>query len=436
MMCLKNFRIIVLIFISTSIVANAESVLHLSLDSLFEIGVSQSLQIQGSKINDRIAKYNIADKKSARLPDINIGFIGGYSGNPTIFTDSGAEHSDAFNWTQNYNVEISQPIYQGGNIKYSIDKAVIQQQIANLSVKRDVADIKLLLTGYYLDLLRMYKQRDVILQSIAQAKQRLHDIKAMERDGLVTASDVLRSELQLSNYELSHSQITNDITILSTQIDIALGFDESLIIIPDSTILDNKPQLMLYDTYVDMAYSQYPELKMAQSNKDLAQVERKIIKSDYLPNISLRASNILARPINSTSPPLDLYVNNWNLTMVFSYNISSLYHNHQKMNKAKENIALQDIEQQKIMQQIRYNVKSDYVKHNEALERIKTLKKSVNQANENYRIVLNKYKNHIAILTDLLDAGTLQLDAQLQLTTAHISAIYTYYQLLRSTGTL
>lgn len=429
-----------IIFILFLVVARvfAQSSRPLSVDELFELGVANSLQVRGAQVNANIAGRNLLDKKVGVLPDIHVGVVGGYIGEPSIFKDglSNPTHPSMPDWSQNYNIEIVQPVYQGNRIKYTVDKAVIQQEIAQLSVEKDVSEIKLLLIGKYLDLLTLYKQQEVIMTSISQSVQRLHDIKGMERNGMVTTSDVLRSELQLSNYDLSLTETKNNIVILSAWLDIALGLDESLVLVPDSSLLDNNASIMPYDNYIEFANEKYQELKISQSYLELAYKERQITQSDYLPKLSLKASNILSRPLTSVSPALDLYANNWNVGLSLSYNLSSLYHNRQKMNMARQNIEFQSIERSKVLQRIRTDVKTYYIKHNESLERIKTLAISVEQANENYRIVLNKYRNHIAILTDLLDASTLQLNARLQLTAARVTAVYTYYQLLRSSGNL
>lgn len=61
---------------------------------------------------------------------------------------------------------------------------------------------------------------------------------------------------------------------------------------------------------------------------------------------------------------------------------------------------------------------------------------AVRQADENYRIVHNRYLNQLSILTDLLDASRVRLEAQMQLTAARAEVIYTYYQLLQTCGSL
>ena len=71
-----------------------------------------------------------------------------------------------------------------------------------------------------------------------------------------------------------------------------------------------------------------------------------------------------------------------------------------------------------------------------AVQEVKALRLSARQAQENYRIMQNRYMNQLAILTDLLDANSVRLDVELQLTAARTRVVYTYYQLLRACGRL
>ena len=92
-------------------------------------------------------------------------------------------------------------------------------------------------------------------------------------------------------------------------------------------------------------------------------------------------------------------------------------------------------EEQK-MQKIRVEVRTAFLRHQEALQRVEALKLSVRQAQENYRIMQNRYLNQLAILTDLLDANSVRLNVELQLVAARTRVIYTYYQLQKVCGHL
>ena len=99
-------------------------------------------------------------------------------------------------------------------------------------------------------------------------------------------------------------------------------------------------------------------------------------------------------------------------------------------------VSLRKNDEEQKMQRIRMDVRTAFLRHQEALQRVEALQFSVRQAQENYRIMQNRYLNQLAILTDLLDANSVRLNVELQLVTARTRVIYTYYQLQKACGRL
>jgi outer membrane protein TolC len=242
--------------------------------------------------------------------------------------------------------------------------------------------------------------------------------------------------LALTNDELTYKETGNDIILVSQRLDIVLGLDETILLQPDEAFLAADLSIQLESNYVNQAYSQYPDLKITEMNVALAKNNLKLTNADLLPTLSLQASNTLARPIPNVSPAQDLFLNAWGITLNLSYRLAPLFDRKYTTNIARQQIQLQELAQEQEKQGIRTQVKAAYIKRREAEDRVKALEESLVQANENYRIVKNKYFNQLAILTDLLDANTVQLNAELQLTVAKTNAIYTYYQLQKVSGNL
>lgn len=346
-------------------------------------------------------------------------------------------HPSSPDWKQNYQVAMSQPLYQGGRIKNNITKSELEKSIAEISLSKDTSNLKLWLISKYLDLYNLYGQERTYQLNIDEAMLRLQNILKMKEEGMITSNDVLRSEIQLNNYKLAFDEVKNNIAIVSQQLAIALGMDEFLIYRPDSSFIDKKPLVDAnMESYVADAYENYPELKIAKINTNVAKNSLNILKADYLPTLSLQVANTFQRPIPNTSPVKDLYINSWGMTLNLSYHLSNLFDRKRSISVAKAQINLQELAEEQQKQNIRTNVKTYYLKHQEALNRVSLLENTLRQANENYRIMSVKYFNQLSILTDLLDANTLQLNAELQLTSAKTNAIYTYYQLLNVCGKL
>ena len=310
----------------------------------------------------------------------------------------------------------------------------MEKDIAVLQTVSDRADIKLALLNSYLSLFTLYSQRRVLTRNIEESERRLTDIRHMKKEGLITNNDVLRSEMQLTDNRLVLEETCNDIRIASQRLDVLLGMEENLIILPDSSLLDQTCSVSTYDEYVSMAYTSDPSMLLLQKQTELADNEIRLAKAEMLPKMSLTASNALARPITRTMA--DMYNNSWNIALSITYPLSSIYKSRHRINEARHNLNLMVNAEEQKRQNIRTDVKEAMLKHSEALKRTEALKLTVKQAEENYRIMHNRYLNQMAILTDLLDADNLRLNAQLKLTQARTDAIYTYYRLQRAVGNL
>jgi len=392
--------------------------------------------LAADRLKEEMAHERAMTARASRLPELNVGLKGGFLGQPIVWQNgmSNPTYPESPDWQQNYAIDFSQPIYQGGKIRYAIRQADLEQEIARLQTVTDQAEIKLVLLEQYLNLFSLYKQHFVLNRKIDESERRLKDIRQLKAEGIITNNDVLRSEMQLTNDRLLKNETENNICIVSQQLDILIGLDEHLLLIPDTTLLSQECPIIDYDDYVGRAVLSDPALLLIRKQTELAENNIRLIRAEQLPHLSLTASNTLARPVSRTLA--DMYNNSWNIGLSFSYPISSFYRNRHRIREARQNVLLmQNAEEQK-QQHIRMNVQTALLKHREATDRVEALRLSVRQAEENYRIMQNRYMNQLAILTDLLDADNLRLNAELQLTTARTQVIYTYYELQRAIGAL
>lgn len=410
--------------------------LYLNVDQLFEQATRQHLQLAADRLKEQMAEERTRTARSARLPEINIGLRGGFLGQPVVWKNglSHPTHPESPDWQQNYAIDFSQPIYQGGKIKYGIRQADLQQEIARLQTATDQEDIKLAMLQQYLSLFSLYKQHIVLRRNIEESERRLKDIRRMKDEGIITNNDVLRSEMQLTDDRLAVTETENDIRIVSQQLDILLGLDEHLLLLPDTALLSRECNTGLYADYIEQAEQTDPSMLLLRKQTELAENSIRLTRAEQLPQVSLTASNTLARPVSRTLA--DMYNNSWNIGLSFSYPLSALYRNKHKLKEAQQNVLLMRNAEQQKAQSIRMTIQKALLKHREATERVEALKLSVRQAEENYRIMRNRYMNQLAILTDLLDADNLRLNAELQLTTARTQVVYTYYELQRAVGAL
>ena len=81
-------------------------------------------------------------------------------------------------------------------------------------------------------------------------------------------------------------------------------------------------------------------------------------------------------------------------------------------------------------------VSKSYLSLLSSRKKIEVYAKAIEQANENYRIVKNKFDNSLATTSDLLDADVAKLQATLSYTLARADAFVAYNKLLQPAGLL
>ena len=198
--------------------AEAQSdTLFMSVERLFELGLRHSLLFQADALKENIAEEQERGARIDRLPDLEIGVRGGFVGQPVIFRKGLSEpyRPATPDWSQNYAVDFTQAIYRGGKSRFTIRKAEKERSLGSLQTETDAADLKLSLLEQYLQLFYLYRQQEVLVRNIEESERRLHDIRRMKEEGLITNNDVLRSEMQLTNDRLARQETENDILLVS-----------------------------------------------------------------------------------------------------------------------------------------------------------------------------------------------------------------------------
>lgn len=420
--------------------ASAQDTLYkkLSIPELFKIADTNNQQLKISRLGMTLAGQRLDVVKTQRNPVLTASATASYIGDVTVFNNdfSGKTTIPMPHFGNSFAVQASQTVFRGGVIKNNIAIAGLQEQLAALTYQKNSLDVKILLAGNYFDLFKMYNQREVYQENIRLAQLRLFNINKMYKSGMVTKNDVIRNELLITNLGTAVQQLNNNIDILSQQLSIALGLSDNTYILPDTTILNNKPHAVALQEYLDLAYQQYPELRSAELSNRIAERNIALAKADRLPSIQLNAGNSMVRPLTSSMPARDMYSNGWQAGVGVAFNISSLYNATKSINLAKTQASQQLAAAEQLRQNTEIAVKAAFIKHREANQLLQSAEKSLQLATENFRIVEKKYLNQMALLTDLMDATNVRLEAELQQKNAEISIIYTYYQLQKTTGTL
>ena len=232
------------------------------------------------------------------------------------------------------------------------------------------------------------------------------------------------------------SRVEDARKIANHQLVTALHLPEGTEISPDTYLLEQQILTLTEDDWQDMAETNNILLKQTQAAIQMNEQKVKQECSERLPHISIVAAEHLDGPITIEVPVLDNNFNYWYIGIGVKYNLSSLFKNNKKLKQARLNVRQAQELHQLAQEQVENAVQEGYVNFLTAFTDLRTQKNSVKLADENYNVTENRYKNEMALLTDMLDASNMKLTADLGLVNTRINILYNYYKMKYITHTL
>ncbi len=427
-----------LLLLLAVIVTNAQNGGVLTLDQAIETGVKNSKQLQLSRAKLEEATAAVREAEQRKLPDVSVS--GSYLrvSNPTINLktqqDSGAQPTNSspkVTQAAYGMVNASLPIYAGLRVKNGIQASKFLEQAAKLDVDHDQEGVMYNIVDAYNNLYKSGLQINVINSSLEQAQQRVKDFSNLEANGLLARNDLLKSQLQVSNLQLSLVDARNNLKLNAIVLNLLLGFPDSTKIALDSNSFVTPPAGGNVFDFIQQALQTRKDYEASHYRVKAAGSAVKSAEGEKYPSIALTGGYVAANIPNF----LTIY-NAANIGVGLKYDIGSLWKNDAKVQQAKAREKQAEIMRGELMDAIQLQVGRSYIAYTNSIERINVYQLAIEQAEENYRITKNKFDNSLATTTDLLEAEAAQLQARLNYTTAKSDAVVAYKRLQQSIGTL
>ena len=416
----------------------AQKTYVLTLEQMFALADENSKTMKTEDAAVTEAQQAVKVAKNGYLPDIDISLSASYLGNGYLL-DREFKNGQSVpmpHFGNNFAIEATQLIYAGGAVTNGVAVAKLKEEMASANREAARSRIRFMLTGFYLDLYKLRNALKVYDKSIELTRIVIEDTKARNKAGVALQNDVTRYELQLKNFELARRRVENSVEILNYDLVTMLGLPADTQIEPDTTMLAKILPMEGVAYWQQMAESNAHAVKQSALAVKMGERGEKLARSERLPKIALVAANHFDGPITIEVPVINKNFNYWYIGVGVSFPIHSLYKANKSIRQAQYSTMLSRRRQDEVVEQTSLTIQSDYVRYMEAYDEVATLEKSVQLANENYQVIENRYRNDIALVTDMLDASTQLLDAELKLVNARINVIFNYYKLKNTSGNL
>ena len=435
----KNKRLIVLLCLaalcSQCLYAQTR---QMGIDEMFRLADEQSKSVQTYRTGADAADEALRAAKAQRLPDISVSLSASYLGDGRIWDrDFGnGMKVDMPHFGNNFTLEAQQVVYSGGAISSGIRQAELAKTLAQLDMQKNVQEIRFMLVGNYLDLYKLDNQMKVLEKNIGLTEQVIANMKARREQGTVLKNDITRYELQREQLKLQLSRVADMRKIANHQLATTLHLPEGTVISPDTTLLEQQITALTENDWQQVAKANNIDLKQAQASISMNEQKVRQERAELLPHIAIVAEEHLDGPVTIEVPALDNNFNYWYIGIGIKYNLSSLFKNNRRMKQARLNVRRAREQHELAQEQVNNAVQAGYVNFLTAFTDLRTQENSVKLADENYAVTSHRYKNEMALLTDMLDASNTKLGADLDLVNARINVVYNFYKMKYITHTL
>ena len=417
--------------------AAAQTQRSMTISELFGLVETGSKTLRMQKTGVDVAIRGIEEARSRRLPDIYASLAASYNGN-VLMTDRDFGNAHGLSqphFGNSFALEAQQVVYAGGAISSGIRLAELQRAQSENAVEMTRNQMRFIALGQYLELLKLENGIKVYDSNIALTEKLIADIKSRQTQGMALKNDVTRYELQMESLKLGKRRLEDRKGIMNHQLCNTIGL-ENTIVVPSMT-LDNieDDNLMEKDLQAEAAGNS-PQIRQAALGVKMAEQQLKLAKSEMLPKVAIVAADNFTGPFNYDIPPIDKNFNVWYVGVGVKYSISSLSKSNKSVRKAKEQLRQSHDTHAMAGETVDNSMQQAYTMHRQAFAELHTQQKSVELAQQNYNVVNNRYLNQLALITDMIDASNIKLNAELQEINARINIAYTYYNIRYVAGSI
>jgi len=420
-------------FINISVYAQQQK--PLSIKQAVETALTNSDEAKLADTKVTTAENELQTTKNLQYPDLEISGQYQHLFQPDIdlqvATGESSSSEDGFvspdvTYLMLGQASLSVPIFSGFKIQNSIDASENIFQSTKFDALSDKERVALQTIIYYVNLYKAQQTVELFKENLKSAQQRVKDFSAMEENGLLARNDLLKAKLQESNIQLSLEESQKNVRMLNYKLATFLKQPTEVYY----TISENNFGISEQNIH-NTSDSNRPELASLQYKKEASENNIKIAESNYYPSLALVGGYVAADLDNIFT--INQAVN---VGVGLSYDLTGIFKNKSEVrvakSKSQEIEHSLDILQDKIKIEIE-NAQQDYQL---ALRKFEVYSQSVEQAEENYRIVKDKYDNGLEDTNDLLEADVQQLQAKINLTYAKAEITLKKYQLYKAEGNL
>lgn len=324
-------------------------------------------------------------------------------------------------------INVIQPIFTGGRIIYGNKLASLGEDVSELKNKMTEDEILLKTEEQYWLIVSLEEKFRTINKYEELLNRLLLQVEDAYKSGIVMKNDVLKVKLKLSEVQLNKSKLENGRKLAAMAFcqHIGISYDSSLVF-KDELEISDLPQSYFVDK--NEALRKRVEYSLLEKSVEAEELQTKMKRGEYLPQAAIGISEMYMKFDESKDRTFGMVYG------TVSIPISGWWSGSYELQERniKEEIAENNFKNNSEL--LLLQIEKAWQDLNDAYKQYLLSKESKTQAEENFKVNEDSYKNGISTVSDLLEAQALLQQTQDQLTEAKANYIVKKTTYLQVTG--
>lgn len=420
-----------------SLIAMAPPASAETLQEAWQIATAEDLTIEAAELRVTAAEAELSAAKGGRWPTLVA------SANATSFNETPAFDFSAaglpgqlplFSGSSQLTADarVTWPIFTSGMLSNSVQAAKLSVNAQRKQAAAHSQDVRLNVAAAYVGVLRARSELGVADSQVRSLTQHVDDVEDMFNTGAVAKNDLLAAEVSLAAARQRQLQAQNSVDLASAVYNKALGRSLTDAVSLDENLpgIDARLDINSLQALTELAFSNREELAGLHSAADATGARAESTRAQSRPQLAL---------VGGYTAMENNFLNRedfWSIGVGFQWAIFDANRSRDKANSLSLQSSALYREYRDLQSVIELQVHSAWLQLNETNARIELASHAVEQADENLRVVRDRYRNGEGTNTEVLDAEGLRTLSRSNYDNAQYDAAFARYRLQRATGTL
>ena len=416
-----------------------EAALPLTLDAALDRGQRHSLRLVEMQSRVEAAEAAEAGRRAADRP--LVAALGGYTRTNhvdefTIAAPGQPTRTLYPDVPDNYRarLDLQWPIYSGGRADALVRAARAERDAAGSDLRAARADLRLEITRAFWALVTAREAEQVLVRSVEQVDAHLRDVRARLEQGLVPPNEVLSAEAQRSRQRVLALEARNTRAIVETDLRRLIGDDGEAPIAPLVAAGDGAPPPGTAQALVDEARRLRPERKAFEERAAASRAREAAAAAAARPQVGVAAGYDYARPNPRIFPRADVWEDSWDVSVSVSWSLWDGGRRRAEQAEAAAGSRALDARAGEFDRLLAVEVRQRWLEADSSRAAIEAADDGVRAAAEARRVLRERFAAGVATSTEVLDAETAVLQAELDRTRAISNARLARARLDRAVG--